>query len=140
MQLGRALARILRRIVTANPAYGPVFMNKTDLADAYMRVWVKIDDVPKLAFAIPPAPGDQEHLIGFHLSLPMGYIESAPFFCAASETVADFAFHSERRTTPHMLEKLAATKPAKTDAAFAGVLSDAEESALEHHLRQHSTA
>ena len=72
IQLERELARILRRIVTANPAYGLVFMSKTDLADAYMRVWVKIDDVPKLAFAIPPAPGDQEQLIGFHLSLPRG--------------------------------------------------------------------
>ena len=67
--------------------------------------------------------------------MPMGYIESALFFCAASETVADFANHSERRTIPHMLEKLAETKPAKTDEAFAGVLSAAEESALEHHLR-----
>ena len=70
----------------------------------------------------------------------MGYIERAPFFCAASETVADFANHSERRTTPHMLEKLVETKLAKIDEAFAGVLSEAEESALEHHLCQHSTA
>ena len=39
-----------------------------------------------------------------------------------------------------MLEKLAETKPAKTDEAFAGVLSEAEELGLEDHLRQHSTA
>ena len=114
-------------------------MSKTDLADAYMRVWIKIDDVPKLSVAIPPAMGDDEQLIGFHLSLPMGYIESTPFFCAASETVADFANHSERRTTPHTLEALAATKPAKIHTACAGVLSDLEETALEHHLRQYST-
>ena len=88
-------------------------MSKTDLTDAYMRVWVKIDDVPKLAFAIPLTPGDQEQLIGFHLSLPMGYIESTPFFCAVSKTVADFANHSERHTAPHKLENLAATKPTR---------------------------
>ena len=115
-------------------------MSKTDLADAYMRVWVKIDDVPKLAFAIPPAPGDQEQLIGFHLSLSMGYIESAPFFCAASETAADFANHSKQRTTPHKLETLANIKPAKTDEAFTGVLSAKEEAALDHHLHKYSTA
>ena len=72
MQLGRALPRILRRIAHADPKLGPVYMAKTDLSDAYMRVWINIPDVPKLAFAIPPAPGDEEPLIGFHLSCPMG--------------------------------------------------------------------
>ena len=46
MQFGYALPRLLRRIATADPRLGPVFMSKTDLSDAYMRVWIRIEDVP----------------------------------------------------------------------------------------------
>eukprot|EP00957_Ditylum_brightwellii_P002143 164882-Ditylum_brightwellii.AAC.1 len=75
----------------ADPAYGPVFMSKVDLADAYMQVWIRLEDVPQLAFIVPRHKGDPEPLVGFHLSVPMGYIESAPFFCSTTETVADLA-------------------------------------------------
>jgi hypothetical protein len=69
-------------------------MAKIDLSDAYMHIWLAIADLPKLAFIIPPHASDPEPLIGFHLLLPMGYIESAPFFCALTETVADLINHS----------------------------------------------
>ena len=49
-------------------------MSKVDLSDAYMRVWIRLTDIPKLAFVIPPLSGDVQALIGFHLSLPMGYV------------------------------------------------------------------
>ena len=75
--------------MTADPAFGPVFMSKVDMSDAYMRVWIRLEDVPKLAFVVPPHVDDAEPLIGFHLSLPMGYVESAQYFCATIETVAD---------------------------------------------------
>eukprot|EP00957_Ditylum_brightwellii_P189603 14432550-Ditylum_brightwellii.AAC.1 len=80
MQFGRALHRLLRRIVLADPAFGPVHIAKVDLADAYMRVWIRLEDVPALAFIVLPHPGNTETLVGFHLSVPMGYIESAPLF------------------------------------------------------------
>ena len=138
MQLGRALPRLLRRIVRANPRLGPVLMSKTDLSDAYMRVWINIPDVAKLAFAIPPAPGDTEPLIGFHLSCPMGYVESAPFFCATTETVADFANNDEPRTQPHKLEKLAESEPSDDDPAHAGILT-ADDEELLRKLFEHAS-
>jgi hypothetical protein len=94
MQFGGALHRLLHAIVDADPRHGPVHMAKVDLSDAYMRIWLDIADLPKLAFVVPPHPSDPEPLIGFHLSLPMGYIESAPFFCASTETAADLINHS----------------------------------------------
>ena len=56
MQLGHTLPGILQRIAEAKPELRPVFMAKTDLSDAYMRVWLNIIDVPKLVFTIPPHP------------------------------------------------------------------------------------
>jgi hypothetical protein len=69
-------------------------MAKVDLSDAYMRIWLQISDLPKLAFVVPPHPSDPKPLIGFHLSLPMRYIESTPFFCTTTETAADLIYHS----------------------------------------------
>ena len=56
-----------------------------------MGVWVEATDVPKFNLTIPTLASNKEPLIGFHLRLPMVYIESAAYFCAASETVANFA-------------------------------------------------
>ena len=86
-------------------------MSKTNLSDAYMQVWVRIEDVPKLAFVIPPAPGNPNVLIGFHLSCPMGYLESAPLFCSTTKTIADFANNNAPCTHTHPLDALASNTP-----------------------------
>jgi len=108
-------------------------MAKTDLSDAYMRVWVNILDVPKLAFAIPQIPSDPEPLIGFHLSPPMGYIESVQYFCAVSETVSDFT-NNGNALTAHPLEDIAQTTPDVDDPSATGVLADNEEKELETYF------
>ena len=122
MQLGRTLPRILQRIAESNPELRPVFMSKTDLSDAYMQVWLDIVDAPKLVFAIPPIPSDSKPLIGFHLSLPMGYLESATYLCAVSETVADLTNLKFEVCNVHSLERLAQTKPPSTDPSTAVIL------------------
>ena len=54
-----------------------------------MRLWVSMEDVLSVAFLIPKKNTSDTQLVGFHLSLPMGYIDSAPYFCMATETVTD---------------------------------------------------
>ena len=91
----------------ADPAFGPVFMSKVDMSDAYMRVWIRPEDVPKLAFVVPPHADDAEPLIGFHLSLPMGYVELAHYFCVTTETVADLVngdWAAANTAPPHPLD------------------------------------
>ena len=134
MQFGRALPRLLRHIVNADPRLGPVFMSKTDLSDAYMRVWIRIEDVPKLAFVIPEAPGDRDVLVGFHLSCPMGYVESAPLFCATTETIADLANNDVKFTHPHPLDHIADTPPPPDDTAHLGLLTHRQEDDLARHF------
>ena len=56
-----------------------------------MRLWVRIEDVLSVAFLIPKKTPSYTQLVGFYLSLPMGYINSAPYFCMVTETVDDLA-------------------------------------------------
>ena len=77
MQFGRALQRVMAKIVHAEPHYGPVFMSKIDVADGFYRVWLQLTDIAKLGVALPTSPG-QPRLVAFPLALPMGWVESPP--------------------------------------------------------------
>jgi hypothetical protein len=90
MQFGRALHRILRVILKAHPRFGPVYMCKIDISDGFYRVWMLPVDIPKLGAVLPTMEGE-EPLIGFPLALPMGWVNSTPYFCAATEIICDLA-------------------------------------------------
>jgi hypothetical protein len=92
MQFGKALLRILQAIVYAPPEHGPVFLFKLDIADGFYRVWVRPEDVPKLAVTFPVNKGEQP-MLAFPLALPMGWVESPPHFCVVTETITDLANH-----------------------------------------------
>jgi hypothetical protein len=113
MQFGKALERILQSIVDANPDHGPVQLIKVDIADGFYRIWLNVHDIPKLAVAIPTLHGD-EPLLALPLVLPMGWTESPPYFCAATETVTDITnrrLANHWKPPPHRLEELADTQP-----------------------------
>ena len=118
MQFGHALDRILREILLADPALGPVHLIKLDISDGFYRIAVNVDDIPKLGVVFPTPPG-AEPLIAFPLVLPMGWTNSPPIFSTATETIADLANMRLRRIAhplPHHLDALAqsihATPPA----------------------------
>jgi hypothetical protein len=90
MQFGQAFQRILQRLAYANPKYGPPLMAKIDLADGYYRIPLSASAALRLA-VILPSDGLPEPMLGVPLSLPMGWSESPPFFCAFTETCADLA-------------------------------------------------
>ena len=115
MQFGRALQRILQRLHDANPRYGPVYLAKVDIADGFYRIGIRPADALKLAVLFPTRKGE-EPLIAIPLTLPMGWKESPPAFCTATETVADLANHAiayapELGDQPHRLEELSETPP-----------------------------
>lgn len=89
MQFGNCLDRVLREVLLADPKYGPVLLNKTDLSDGFYRMCLCPDDIPKLGVIYPSRPGQTEAYIALPLVLPMGWAESPPYFCAATETIAD---------------------------------------------------
>lgn len=108
MRFGHALRRILARIVRANPKFGPVYLGKYDLADGYYRIPVNPAHAMRLACLLPTASGE-EPLVAIPLVLPMGWTESAPYFCAATETIVDLvndSLHSTPVHPPHRLDNL----------------------------------
>lgn len=77
IQYGHALDCILREILLANPSFGPVYVHKIDISDAYYRMDVTIQDIPNLGVIFPSLPG-HEPLVAFPLVLPIGWKNSAP--------------------------------------------------------------
>jgi len=88
IQFGLALDRILRKILLADPAFGPVKLMKVDLSDGFYRINLNVGDIPKLGVVFPTEPGD-DPLVAFPLVLPMGWSNSPPIFSTATETIAD---------------------------------------------------
>jgi hypothetical protein len=113
MHFAQALERLLFRIRQANPRYGPVYMAKVDLVDGFYRLWLASRDIPNLG-AVFPAHNDEEPLVALPLTLPMGWVSSPPYFCTATEIVANLANVIPNNTDlpPHPLEHLADTPPA----------------------------
>ena len=112
MQFGRALERVLYSIHHANPHFGPVYISKTDLADGFYRIPLSASGTPKLGVILPTFP-NEEQMVAFPLVLPMGWVESPPAFCAATETVADLANNLplSSQLPQHPLERVASTQP-----------------------------
>ena len=88
MKFGYALERIIREILLANPAHGPVQLNKTDLSNSFSCMDLNTDDVPKLGVVSPTKPGTKP-MVALTLVFPMGWNNSPPAFYTATETVSD---------------------------------------------------
>ena len=53
MRFGGALQSILKQLLTANLGLGLVYLSRVDTENAYMRLWVRMEDMPSVAFLIP---------------------------------------------------------------------------------------
>ena len=126
MQFGHALERILREILLADPAQGPVHMIKVDISDGFYRINLRPADVPKLGVVFPTKPG-AEPLVAFPLVLPMGWTHSPPFFSAATETAADIAnthLQSGQPSAPDPPDELVSTLSAGASPSLTSPASD----------------
>jgi hypothetical protein len=118
MQFGRALTRILYQVRHANPEFGPVYASKLDVADGFYRLGVNARQALRLACLLP-RDQQEPQLVAIPLALPMGWVESPPYFCAATETVADLANSrlNLRQVPRHRLEDAALHPTAPVDSA-----------------------
>ena len=117
MQFGKALQRVLAKVVHADPYYGPVYLSKIDIADGFYRIALRPRDVPRLAVILPTTAGPP--LVALPLALPMGWVESPPYFTSVTETACDLLNGTLRRQEPlppHRLESLATTPPSAAGA------------------------
>ena len=90
LQFGHAFLRFMQRLHRADTRRGPIYMSKTDVADAFMRIWIHQDSVPTLA-ALLPSHGTESALVAIPMVLPMGWVHSPNYLCAVTETICDLA-------------------------------------------------
>ena len=111
MRFGKSLHRLLDYILEADHKLGQTFLSKFDLDDTYMHIWVWFD-IPYVDFLVPKETNSEPQLVGFNLSITMGYMESTPFFCAATETIKDIVnniMHKRGDAPVHPLDILSET-------------------------------
>jgi len=115
MQFGHADRRIVQALHRADTRHGPVYLSKDDISDAFMRVWIQAHAVPILGALLPTHHEGEEPLVGFPLVLPMGWVDSPPYLCAITETVADLTNArlavGDLAQDAHRLDDVADTRP-----------------------------
>ena len=105
---------MLQKIHEANPLFGPVYLSTLDIANEFYQIGLRLNNAILLGVLFPSRPGKQQ-LIAVPLVLQMGWKESPPAFCAATETVANLANNlmtTQWQTTsaPHRLNSIAETR------------------------------
>ncbi|KAL7458421.1 hypothetical protein ACHAWC_009998 [Mediolabrus comicus] len=88
-QLGHVLNRIIHAMAEAEDD-AKVFMAKFDVKDGFWRLNCQQGEEWNFAYVLPQEEGKPVKIV-VPTSLQMGWIESPPFFCAASETARDVA-------------------------------------------------
>jgi hypothetical protein len=87
--MGHALSRIIHAFAEAGED-DKVFMAKFDIKDGFWRLDCKEGEEWNFVYVLPQPEGEPIRLV-VPTSLQMGWVESPPYFCAASETARDVA-------------------------------------------------
>lgn len=88
-QIGHALQRLIHAFAEA-PDDAKIFMAKWDIKDGFWRLCNQRGDEWNFCYVLPQKPGATPKIV-VPTSLQMGWVESPPYFCAASETGRDIA-------------------------------------------------
>jgi hypothetical protein len=86
-QLGHSLSQLIHASTEASEE-GKVFSAKYNIKDGFWRLDCKQGEEWNFAYVRPREPGEQVLLV-VPTSLQMGWVESPPYFCTASETARD---------------------------------------------------
>ena len=96
-QIGHSLQRIIHAFATADPD-AKIFMAKWDIKDGFWRLDCEQGQEWNFCYVLP-APENEPVQLVVPTSLQMGWIESPPYFCTASETARDVAEQYLQRPT-----------------------------------------
>jgi hypothetical protein len=86
-QIGECLARIIHAFAGADED-AKIFMAKWDIKDGFWRMDCEAGEEWNFAYVLPQEAGKPTTLV-VPTSLQMGWVESPPYFCAATETARD---------------------------------------------------
>ena len=85
-ELGNVIPRIVHTIAHMPNPHIPILFAKIDLKDGYWRMVVNALDAWNFAYVLPTIKPTTDPELVIPDSLQMGWSESPPFFCAATET------------------------------------------------------
>ena len=91
-KLGTTLQRLIQTLATNYDVNAPFVFAKCDIKDGFWRMVVSDYDSWNFCYTLPPQSKEtpiEEIEIVVPTSLQMGWCESPPFFCAATETGRD---------------------------------------------------
>ena len=92
-QLGTCFRRLIATMATNHSPEQPFWFSKLDVKDGFWRMVVSTTDAWNFCYVLPSADGKNVPLDKTELVVPdavqMGWCESPPFFCTASETARD---------------------------------------------------
>ena len=97
-ELGNVIPRLVWALATARRDV-PVLFSKIDLKDGYWRMCVSADDAWNFAYVLPKLNDAKPTVLVVPDALQMGWSESPPFFCAATETARDVAIKTFLEST-----------------------------------------
>jgi hypothetical protein len=89
-QMGHVLSRIIHTFAEAVED-SKIFLAKWDIKDGFWRLDCEEGQEWNFCYVLPPANASDPVELVVPTSLQMGWIESPPYFCAASETGRDVA-------------------------------------------------
>ena len=88
-QLGQVLPRLVHAIATSPEDHGPWVFMKLDIKDGFWRLMVPEADEYNFCYVLPQTDPSLPIQIVVPSSLQMGWKDSPPYFCSATETSRD---------------------------------------------------
>ena len=88
-QIGECLSRIIHAFAEASED-AKIFMAKWDIKDGFWRMDCRAGEEWNFSYVLPQPEGTPVMLV-VPTSLQMGWVESPPYFCAATENARDIA-------------------------------------------------
>jgi hypothetical protein len=88
-QIGKCLSRVIHAFAEADDG-ATILMAKWDTKDGFWRMVCAVGEEWNVAYDLPQEDGKPITLV-VPTSLQMGWVESSPYFCAATETSRDIA-------------------------------------------------
>ena len=92
-QLGKVLRRLIATMKQNYNTIMPFYFSKCDIKDGFWRMVVNKEDAWNFCYVLPTVNTTVSHIDDTQIVVPhalqMGWSESPPFFCSASETARD---------------------------------------------------
>jgi len=107
-QMGKVLWRLVTMVASIKNDHTPVVFAKWDIKDGFWRLVVSEEDSWNFCYVLPRENDEDPIEIVRPTCLQMGWSESPPLFCTASETARDVAqekLDSTSSLEPHPLEQ-----------------------------------